>query len=52
MHRVPKVNLPDPTVEPTDEELHALMTAVREVGKRPSGRMILNPEALTHAPVR
>ena len=30
MHGVPKVNLLDPTVEPTDEELRALMTAVRD----------------------
>ena len=30
MHKVPKVNLLDTTVEPTDEELHALMAAVRD----------------------
>ncbi len=30
MHKVPKVNLADPSVEPTDEELHALMSAVRD----------------------
>ena len=27
---MPKVNLADPSVEPTDDELHALMTAVRD----------------------
>ena len=30
MNKVPKVNLADPSVEPTDDELHALMTAVRD----------------------
>ena len=30
MNYVPKVNLADPSVEPSDEELHALMTAVRD----------------------
>lgn len=29
MHKVPRVNLADPSVEPTDEELHALMVAVQ-----------------------
>lgn len=30
MHKVPRVNLADPSIEPTDDELHALMTAVRD----------------------
>ncbi len=30
MSAVPKVDLTDPSVEPTDEELHALMLAVQE----------------------
>ena len=30
MKAVPKVDLTDPSVEPTDEELHALMLAVQE----------------------
>lgn len=30
MHHVPRVNLADPSVEPTDEELHALMVDVRD----------------------
>ena len=30
MRTVPKVNLLDPTVEPTEEELYALMSAVRD----------------------
>ena len=30
MNRVPKVNLADPSVEPSDEQLHMLMTAVRD----------------------
>ena len=29
MHTVPQVNLADPSVEPTDEELHALALAVQ-----------------------
>lgn len=29
MYQVPRGNLADPSVEPTDEELHALMVAVR-----------------------
>ena len=29
MHYVPQVNLADPSVEPTDEELHALMVSVQ-----------------------
>ena len=30
MNRVPKVNLADPSVEPSDEQLHMLMIAVRD----------------------
>ena len=30
MRKVPKVDLTDPSVEPTDEELHALMLTVQE----------------------
>lgn len=29
MHKVPQVDLADPSVEPSEEELHALMVAVR-----------------------
>ena len=39
MNKVPKVNLADPSVEPTDDESHALMTAVRDkvVARREAG---------------
>lgn len=54
MHRVPRVNLADPTVEPTDDELRALMTAVRDTvvarGREARVKFLLALESAIHGP--
>ena len=51
---VPKVNLLAPTVEPSDEEMHALMTAVRDkaVARHQAWLAQATPEQIAELHVR